>query len=78
MFESDSTHILGLVFFFILFIVRHYKEGLPIINRQLVTVRCTCIASVIKRITPSSSDGVPLDLQMGPMNAFSELFEELW
>jgi len=40
------------------------------------TVRCTFRASVIKRISPLSSDGVPLDLQMGPLNTFSELFEE--
>jgi hypothetical protein len=40
------------------------------------TVRCTFIASVIKLITPLSSGGVPLDLQMGSMNTFSELLEE--
>lgn len=55
------------------------KKGLPLQtgSRSLkLTVRCTFIASVIKRITPLSSDGVPLDFQMGPKNTFSELFEE--
>jgi hypothetical protein len=40
------------------------------------TFRCTFIAPVIKRITPLSSDDVHFDLQMGPMNTFSEMFEE--
>jgi len=40
------------------------------------TFICTFIASVIKLITPLSSDGVPLVLQMRLMNTFSELFEE--
>jgi hypothetical protein len=55
------------------------NKGLPLKTERKnlkLTVRCTFIASVIKRITPLSINVVPLDLQMRPMNIFSELFEE--